>query len=124
MNRLTRAAAITGFLTVAFGAFGAHGLEARLSAEAQGWWETATFYALTHAVAALALSLSGNGSFARGGWAFIIGAVLFAGSLYGLALMSLGGGAPGWVGAITPVGGLAFLGGWALIALAARKRRD
>ena len=106
-NRLALAAGIIGFLTVALGAFGAHGLEARLSTEAQGWWETATFYALSHAVAALALSLSERRSFVRAGWTFIIGAALFGGSLYGLAL-----GAPRWFGAITPLGGLAFLAGW------------
>jgi len=119
MNRLALAAAITGFLAVALGAFGAHALDGRLSETAQGWWETATFYALTHAVAALTLALSADGRFSRGGWAFILGAVLFAGSLYAMAL-----GAPRWFGAITPLGGLCLLGGWAMIALAALKRHE
>ncbi len=122
MNRLALAAALTGFLAVALGAFGAHGLEGRLSVEAQGWWETATFYALTHAVAALAISLrdsSRNGLYRHGGWAFVIGAVIFAGSLYSMAL-----GAPHWFGAITPLGGLLLLGGWAMTALAALKRNE
>jgi uncharacterized membrane protein YgdD (TMEM256/DUF423 family) len=121
MNRLALAAALIGFLGVGFGAFGAHGLEGRLSVEALGWWETATFYALIHAVAALALAIrpatsSDYGGYRRAGWAFLAGAVLFAGSLYAMAL-----GAPSWSGAITPLGGLCFLGGWTMVALAASR---
>ncbi|GJL92427.1 DUF423 domain-containing protein [Hyphococcus sp.] len=122
MNRLTFAAAMTGFLAVALGAFGAHGFESRLSAEAQGWWETATFYGLTHAVAALALSLSASSVdrlYRRAGWAFVAGAAIFAGSLYAMSL-----GAPRWFGATTPLGGLLLLGGWTMTALAAFKQHE
>ncbi|MEO0817206.1 MAG: DUF423 domain-containing protein [Pseudomonadota bacterium] len=114
---MTAIAALLGFLAVALGAFGAHGLEGRLSAEQQGWWETATLYALAHAVAALAVSLSGRGGLtAWGGWAFILGALIFAGTLYAMAL-----GAPRWFGAITPIGGVALLAGWAMVAIAAMR---
>jgi len=113
---MTAAAALLGFLAVALGAFGAHGLEGRLSPEATGWWETATLYAMVHAVAALAVSLSGRGGLtAWGGWAFILGAVIFAGTLYAMAL-----GAPRWFGAITPIGGVLMLAGWGLVAFGAR----
>ncbi len=121
MNRLALAASVTGFTAVALGAFGAHALDGRLSVEAQGWWETATFYGLVHAAVALALALSADGRFARAGWAFVAGAALFSGSLYAMALMSLGGGAPRILGAVTPLGGLFFLAGWALTAIAATR---
>lgn len=107
--KLTFLSAVAGFLTVALGAFGAHGLEGRLSAEAQDWWATATLYGLVHSVAALSLSLH-NRHIAPSA-AFIIGVFLFSGSLYAMGL-----GAPRWFGAITPLGGVSFLIGWALIA--------
>ena len=110
MNRLGIAAASTGLAAVALGAFGAHMLGTSLSSEARGWWETATHYALPHAAVALAIALNGaRGQLRRRGWAFVIGTVIFAASLYALAL-----GAPRWFGAITPLGGLSLLVGWAL----------
>ncbi|WDI30038.1 DUF423 domain-containing protein [Hyphococcus flavus] len=109
MPRLIAAAGIVGFLAVALGAFGAHGLEGRLSAEAEQWWETATFYGLIHAVAALAIGLSAITRLAFTGWAFIVGSLIFEGSLYAMAL-----GGPTILGAITPVGGATFLAGWAM----------
>lgn len=115
MGALTVLAAALGFSGVALGAFGAHALSARLGDEAQGWWETATLYLLVHAAAALAAGLSGRGgSVMLGGWAFVLGAAIFAGTLYAMAL-----GAPRWLGAVTPIGGVTLLAGWALIALAA-----
>ncbi|MEO1137072.1 MAG: DUF423 domain-containing protein, partial [Pseudomonadota bacterium] len=74
MRQLTIAASIAGLAAVAFGAFGAHGLEDRLSDQALEWWGTATSYALPHAVAAVAIGLSGRAGFATAGWAFLIGA--------------------------------------------------
>ncbi|KCZ92863.1 DUF423 domain-containing protein [Hyphomonas johnsonii] len=116
MNRLALAAGLTGFTGVALGAFGAHGLN--LDAEAAGWWQTATLYALVHAVAALAVALSDRaGLVRRGGWAFILGALVFSGCLYAMAL-----GAPRWLGAVVPLGGLMFLAGWALVAAGATRR--
>ncbi len=121
MNRLVAAAGILGFLTVALGAFGAHALAGRLSGDAQNWWHTATLYAVPHAAAALAAGLAtqegGQRSLLRtGGWAFVIGSVIFASSLYAMAL-----GAPRWMGAITPLGGISLLVGWILCGLSARR---
>lgn len=90
-------------------------MSGRFTPESRGWWETATLYLLVHAVTVFAVSLSGRtGLFSTGGWAMIIGAVIFSGTLYTMAL-----GAPRWFGAITPIGGLGLLAGWALFALAA-----
>lgn len=108
-------AAVLGFLAVALGAFGAHGLEGRLDAQGLGWWQTATTYLMVHAVAALAVALSGRpGFFLWGGWSVALGALVFAGTLYAMAL-----GAPRWLGAVTPLGGLGMLIGWAMIGWAA-----
>ncbi|MEQ9436979.1 DUF423 domain-containing protein [Hyphomonas sp.] len=116
MNRLALAAAITGFAGVALGAFGAHGLD--LGGQALEWWHTATLYALVHAAAALAIALSGgNGLVRRGGWAFISGAAVFSGCLYAMAV-----GAPRWLGAVVPLGGVSFLAGWVLVAAGATRR--
>lgn len=109
---------ISGFLAVALGAFGAHGLKARLAdvadgAKRLGWWETAAHYHLMHALAlglvAFVIARAPAARFA--GVAFLLGTLLFAGSLY---LMALGG--PRWLGAITPLGGLSLLAGWAILA--------
>lgn len=116
MNRLAFAAAITGFAGVALGAFGAHGLN--IGAEAQDWWDTATLYALVHGAAALAIALSDRiGLVRRGGWAFLIGAGVFSGCLYAMAI-----GAPRWLGGVVPLGGVSFLAGWVLVAAGATRR--
>ncbi|AXE63240.1 hypothetical protein HPO_00475 [Hyphomonas polymorpha PS728] len=124
MNRLIPAAALVGFLSVALGAFGAHALDGRLTAQGAEWWHTATLYGLTHAGAALAAGLSGRGGkIAAGGWMIVAGAVIFAGTLYAMALD-----APRWLGAVTPVGGISLLAGWVMIGLgglsAARTAQD
>jgi uncharacterized membrane protein YgdD (TMEM256/DUF423 family) len=110
-------AAALGALGVALGAFGAHGLAARVSPEALASWRTAVQYHLVHAVALLALGLhaSATGRSAPLPAAlFTAGVVLFSGSIY---LLVLGG--PRWLGPVTPVGGLAFVAGWlALLGLA------
>jgi uncharacterized membrane protein YgdD (TMEM256/DUF423 family) len=109
---------ISGFLAVALGAFGAHGLQARLAevadgAKRLGWWQTAAHYHLLHALAlGLVAFVVARAPVARfAGIAFVIGSVLFAGSLY---VMALGG--PRWLGAVTPLGGLSLLAGWAILA--------
>ena len=108
---LTAFASLLGFVAVALGAFGAHGLADRLDAQALGWWQTGTTYLMVHAVAAFAVALSGRpGLFAWGGWALALGSLVFAGTLYAMAL-----GAPRWLGAVTPLGGLGMLIGWAMI---------
>ncbi len=112
---LTPFAAFLGFIGVALGAFGAHGMASRFTPESKGWWETATLYLLVHAVAVFAASLSGRtGLFSTGGWMMAAGAIVFSGTLYAMTL-----GAPRWFGAITPLGGLLLLAGWALFAFAA-----
>ncbi len=109
------------FLGVALGAFAAHGLQGRLSPEAVGWWDTAVHYQFVHAAALLACGLMGRtGTVPRASAAcFGLGALLFSGSLYAMAL-----GAPRWLGMVTPVGGTAFLLGWALLLPHARPTRQ
>ncbi len=111
-------AALAGFVGVALGAFGAHVLKARLSTDMLAVFETGVRYHLIHAVAILATAaLMGRASgrlLAAAGWLFSGGIVLFSGSLYVLALTGIT-----LFGAITPLGGLAFLAGWACLLIAA-----
>jgi len=114
-------AALNLTLAVITGAFGAHALKARLSVEQLGWWQTAVQYHFIHALGLLAIgvllrswpSTSGAAPGGLGSSALWlqIGIVIFSGSLYAMAL-----GAPRWFGAITPLGGLAFLIGWLWLA--------
>ncbi len=114
-------AASLGFLAVAFGAFGAHGLKSRLAPLADGadrlaWWNTGAQYHLAHALAlALAAGLFGDTWLGRAACvAFSVGIALFSGSLYTMTLTGVR-----WLGAVTPIGGLGMLAGWALLAAAA-----
>jgi uncharacterized membrane protein YgdD (TMEM256/DUF423 family) len=113
-------AALAGFIGVMLGAFGAHGLRNRLSADMLGVFETGVRYHLIHALAILLVSVILNRStgtwIVAAGWFFTAGIVLFSGSLYLMALTGVRG-----LGAITPLGGLAFLLGWASLALAAAR---
>jgi uncharacterized membrane protein YgdD (TMEM256/DUF423 family) len=109
-------ACILAFLAVAAGAFGAHALRARLSPEMLGVWETAARYQMYHALGLFGIAIvldrwPGAGAVAAG-WGFVVGIVIFSGSLY---LLSMSG--VRWLGAITPLGGLAFLGGWVLLGV-------
>src|SRR5690349_22498649 len=111
------AASLLMALAVALGAFGAHALKARLSPEMLAVWQTGVMYHAWHALALLALGLlmlhvPGSAPLRYAAWLFVAGIVFFAGSLYLLAL-----GAPRWVGAITPLGGIAFIGGWIAVAV-------
>ena len=100
------------------GAFGAHVLKARLGAEALAIWQTAVQYHFWHALALLAVALSGSGSWSKvAGWLLIAGLFLFSGSLYALAL-----GAPRGLGMVTPLGGVALILGWLAFAVAAIRR--
>jgi len=114
-----RVAAVLGFLAVALGAFGAHGLRARLGAAELEVWRTAALYHLVHAVAMLAVALAGarvrRGRLICGLWT--AGVVIFGGSLYLLAATGLR-----WLGAVTPLGGAAFLAGWLVLAVSAVKQ--
>lgn len=105
---------INGFLAVALGAFGAHGLEGKLTEKALRTWEKAVTYQMFHTVALFVTGLIGwklqSGSLSWAGWLFFIGIVLFSGSLYiysttGIKTFAM----------ITPLGGIAFLIGWILL---------
>lgn len=120
MGAWLAASGVSGFLAVALGAFGAHGLQARLGDALDGakrlsWWQTAAHYHLLHALALglVALLIARVPSVRFAGYAFGVGTLLFCGSLY---VMALGG--PRWLGAITPLGGLGFLAGWAALIYA------
>lgn len=118
------ASGLLGFLGVAFGAFGAHGLRRWLDtlpdgAERRAWWETASHYHLTHALAVgLAAYLAGraasSGIAAGAGYCFIAGVLLFSGSLYAMTLTGAR-----VLGAVTPFGGLLLLAGWGCLAAGA-----
>lgn len=119
MNRTARSAGViacmAGVSAVALGAFGAHALRGRIDVDALAVWRTAVDYQMWHALALLALaSLSTTSSLSRVSAVAVIsftcGIVIFSGSLFALAL-----GAPRWLGAITPLGGLAFLLGWLVL---------
>ena len=112
------AGAVAGFIGVAFGAFGAHGLRGGLSPEMLAVFETGVRYHMYHALAllltaALAGRFDGR-SIVAAGWLFVAGIVLFSGSLYVLAVTGVT-----TFGAITPIGGVAFLAGWLCLAVAA-----
>lgn len=116
---LLSSAAVSGFLSVCFGAFAAHALKHQLTPEALGIWQTGVQYQMYHALALLAVSLlyqhHASKSLKLSGIAFILGSFLFCGSLYALALGSLP-----LIGVITPVGGLCFLLGWGALFVHAR----
>lgn len=111
--------ALNGFCAVLLGALGAHGLHDTLASRGKiDAWHTAANYQLAHAVVGLAVLLWLSGRPTDGKWlrsaaiCWLVGSLLFAGSIYVLAL-----GGPKFFGPITPLGGLAFLAGWALVAI-------
>ncbi|HEX8302617.1 DUF423 domain-containing protein [Sphingomonas sp.] len=107
MRLLLILAALSGALAVAAGAFGAHGV----GGQAAEWLRTGGQYQLIHAVAAMvAVRMEAKGP----AWLFVVGAAVFAGTLYAMAL-----GAPRWLGAVTPIGGAALIGGWLWLAFGA-----
>ncbi len=115
-----RSGAALMLLGVAAGAFGAHGLKQRLTPELLAIWETGARYQLYHALGLLALAalwekLSPRGASAAG-WCFLLGVVVFSGSLYALSLTG-----ERRLGAITPLGGLLFLAGWAAVLASLRR---
>jgi uncharacterized membrane protein YgdD (TMEM256/DUF423 family) len=114
------AGALAGFVGVAFGAFGAHGLRGRLTPDMLAVFETGVRYQMYHALALMltaAIMMTGRIESARAvtiaGWSFVAGIVLFSGSLYLLAVTGVTS-----LGAITPIGGLLFLVGWACLVIA------
>ena len=111
-----RSAALSGFLAVALGAFGAHGLKEILTRhDTAAIWETAVFYHFIHTV--MLFLLGQRRPVPAGPWlGFLAGIVIFSGSLYLLAVTNAR-----WLGAITPIGGLSFLAGWLWLAFDAAK---
>jgi len=113
--------ALSALISVAAGAFGAHALRARLTPELLAVFETAARYQMYHALGLLAVAWATSRSPGAlpvwAGWLFVAGTVLFSGSLYALALTGVR-----WWGAVTPLGGVAFLAGWICLALTVRTR--
>ncbi|MEO0457299.1 MAG: DUF423 domain-containing protein [Cyanobacteria bacterium P01_A01_bin.114] len=112
-------ASILGALSVAGGAFGAHALKDRLTEKALATFETGIRYQMYHALALLLVGLlmqqqPESSGLANVGWAFILGVVIFSGSLYGVSLSGVK-----ILGAVAPIGGVAFIAGWLMLAWAA-----
>ncbi|QRG68741.1 DUF423 domain-containing protein [Brevibacillus choshinensis] len=112
---------ISGFLSVALGAFGAHALKEKLDEYSLGIFHTGVTYQTTHALAMILVALlikwyPDSAGLTWAGWCFVLGTIIFSGSLYALAMSGVK-----VLGAITPIGGLLFLVGWALLAIHAWK---
>ena len=107
-----------GLLGVALGAFGAHGLKGTLSPDMLANFETGVRYQMYHAVGLLAVAWAltrwPGGLTTAAGWLFVIGILIFSGSLYILSVTGIR-----WLGAITPIGGVALIAGWGCLILAA-----
>ncbi|MFQ5751005.1 MAG: DUF423 domain-containing protein [bacterium] len=108
--------AVSAFLAVALGAFGAHGLKSRLSPEMLNIFEVGVRYQMYHALALIVVAWvctkwPGSLTFTSG-WLFLAGTIIFSGSLYVISISGIR-----WLGAITPIGGVAFLAGWVCLVL-------
>jgi uncharacterized membrane protein YgdD (TMEM256/DUF423 family) len=114
-----RLSAALGFLAVALGAFGAHGLKGLLAGNGTAAiWEKAVLYHFMHTI--MLFLLAGRAPFHKGPWfCFLLGILIFSGSLYLLAVTNLR-----WLGAITPFGGLSLLAGWLWLVLAPAPRNS
>lgn len=118
-NPLLLTAALSGLTAVGFGAFGAHGLKAHLSADMLAVYQTGVQYHLYHTLALLAVALLSlhaprQALLKWSGWLLVAGIVSFSGSLYVLAISGAR-----WLGMLTPIGGVAFITGWLLLAIVA-----
>ncbi len=107
-----RLGGILGALGVMLGAFGAHGLKARVDEAALAWWETGSRYHLIHALALMVVAAHPAAP-RWAGWLFVAGILLFSGSLYAMTLTGVRA-----LGAVTPLGGLCFIAGWLALAFA------
>ena len=120
-RRFLQLGALSGFIGVAAGAFGAHALRSRIDADLLAVFETGARYQMYHALALIAAAWASTrwpGTLTTAaGWCFATGTLLFSGSLYALALTGVRS-----LGAVTPLGGVAFLAGWLCLALAASRR--
>lgn len=117
-RQLVIAASLVLLVGVGAGAFGAHGLRRIISPDLLSVWQTAVLYQLIHGLGMLAIAALGakfgSSLLSNAGVVMFAGIVIFSGSLYVLALTGTK-----WLGAITPIGGLAFIVAWAMVALAA-----
>lgn len=117
MKALLVLGALNAALAVVMGAFGAHGLKARVDAALLETWATASLYHFHHALALLLVGVLakqfGNGGFVAAGWMLFTGMLIFSGSLYLLVLSG-----QRWLGAVTPIGGTAMIVGWLMLAWA------
>ena len=120
MKALLLIGAINGFIAVALGAFGAHGLEGKLSEKLMGTWEKAVQYQMFHTIAIFATGIlalkTGLGNYVTAGWFFFAGIIIFSGSLYLYSLTETK-----TFAMITPVGGVASLIGWIVLGYAIMK---
>lgn len=116
-------AALNGFLAVALGAFGAHGLKGRLSEPLFAAYQTGVQYHFYHTLALLGVAIllqrNETNLLIASGWLLIAGIILFSGSLYALAL-----GGPRWVGPVTPLGGICFAVAWLLLLISVYNMGD
>ncbi|MDZ8118253.1 DUF423 domain-containing protein [Pontiella agarivorans] len=112
--------ALSGAISVILGAFGAHGLQDRLSEKMMKVWQTGVEYQFYHTFALLIVGLLAlkfqSGLLSSSGWSFLVGMLIFSGSLYALSLSGITK-----LGAITPIGGLFFIAGWVLLTAAVLK---
>ncbi len=113
-------AAVLGGSSVISGAFAAHGLEARGDVKAVEWMRTGAYYQMVHALALLGWAIwrmhREAATPSLTGWGFVLGSIIFSGTLYAMAL-----GAPRWLGAVTPIGGLLLISAWFAFAYQAFK---
>lgn len=117
MRKWMSAGAVSGAVAVVAGSFGAHGLKDHLDEQQLAWWTTGVQYQFWSLPGLLVLGFLQCSRAARAsGWCFVAGSAIFSGTLYAMAL-----GAPRWLGAVTPVGGLLLIAGWVLLAAAARR---
>lgn len=120
-NRWIAIGALLGGIAVGAGAFGAHGLKKLVEPEMLETWRTGVLYHALHSLGLVAFGLYQARTKCSGltAWLFLVGTLIFAGTLYALTL-----GSPKWVGAITPFGGVAMIAGWLAFAISAWRARD
>ncbi len=112
------AGALLAALGVMLGAFGAHGLRSVLSPEALGWWQTGVQYQMWHAIGLVAIGAARLPGTRLAVWLLTLGTVVFAGSLYVMALTGMR-----WLGAVTPLGGALMIAGWVCFSLTLLRRQ-